>query len=209
MADPKNAKLFVNLGASQARRRLKGFGHGVRKVETAGNNHAVIIHTATGQHLRHAAREVAGLIPVRARMSDALGIQAGEQRRSRRAAHGIVVELREPQPARRQRIQVRRWNLATETAEVRPAQIVRKNQDDIGARIGVRRLSQADGQQGNDDEQYRPTRSHDALTDGQKSFQATRTFWLDCRRFRQRSRSLIVQHGQKAGLATYSVCFFR
>ncbi len=52
MADPKNAKLFVNLGASQARRRLKGFGHGVRKVETAGNNQAVIIHTATGQHLR-------------------------------------------------------------------------------------------------------------------------------------------------------------
>ncbi len=52
MADPKNAKLFVNLGASQARRRLKGFGHGVRKVETAGNDQAVIIHTATGQHLR-------------------------------------------------------------------------------------------------------------------------------------------------------------
>lgn len=51
MADPKNAKQFVNLGASQARRRLKGFGHGVRKVETAGNNQAVIIHTATGQHL--------------------------------------------------------------------------------------------------------------------------------------------------------------
>lgn len=46
MADSKNAKVFVNLGASQARRRLKGFGHGVRKVETAGNNQAVIIHTA-------------------------------------------------------------------------------------------------------------------------------------------------------------------
>ena len=47
-----NSKLFVNLGASQARRRLKGFGHGVCKVETAGNNKAVIIHTATGRHLR-------------------------------------------------------------------------------------------------------------------------------------------------------------
>ena len=47
-----NIKLFVNLGASQTRRRLKGFGHGVRKVETAGSNKAVIIHTATGQHLR-------------------------------------------------------------------------------------------------------------------------------------------------------------
>ena len=47
-----NGKLFVNLGASQARRRLKGFGHGVRKVETDDSNKAVIIHTATGQHLR-------------------------------------------------------------------------------------------------------------------------------------------------------------
>lgn len=52
MADPKGDKLFVNIGASQARRRLKGFGHGVRKVQTVGRNRAVVIHTATGQHLR-------------------------------------------------------------------------------------------------------------------------------------------------------------
>jgi len=51
MSEIKGAKLFVNLGASQARRRLKGFGHGVRKVQTAGRNQAVIIHTATGRHL--------------------------------------------------------------------------------------------------------------------------------------------------------------
>ena len=51
MSDPKGSHLYVNLGASQARRRLKGFGHGVRKVQTAGRNQAVIIHTATGQHL--------------------------------------------------------------------------------------------------------------------------------------------------------------
>lgn len=44
-------RLFVNLGASQTRRRLKGFGLGVQRVETAGNNKAVITHTATGQHL--------------------------------------------------------------------------------------------------------------------------------------------------------------
>ena len=50
MAD-LSSKLFVNLGASQTRRRLKGFGHGVRKVQTAGRNQAVIIHTASGQHL--------------------------------------------------------------------------------------------------------------------------------------------------------------
>jgi DNA transformation protein and related proteins len=52
MAEPKGDKLYVNLGASQVRRRLKGFGHGVRKVQTAGRNRAVIIHTARGQNLR-------------------------------------------------------------------------------------------------------------------------------------------------------------
>jgi hypothetical protein len=51
MAEPKGDKLVVNLGASQVRRRLKGFGHGVRKVQTAGINRAVIIHTARGRNL--------------------------------------------------------------------------------------------------------------------------------------------------------------
>lgn len=51
MAEPKGDKLFVNLGASQARRRLLGFGHGVRKVQTNGRNRAVILHTAYGRSL--------------------------------------------------------------------------------------------------------------------------------------------------------------
>ena len=51
MAEPKGDHLFVNVGASRARRRLKGFGHGVRKIQTAGKNKAVITHTATGRHL--------------------------------------------------------------------------------------------------------------------------------------------------------------
>lgn len=51
MPDIKGDKLYVNLGASQTRKRLKGFGHGVRKVETAGRNRAVIIHTALGHNL--------------------------------------------------------------------------------------------------------------------------------------------------------------
>jgi ubiquinone/menaquinone biosynthesis C-methylase UbiE len=51
MAEPKGDKLFVNLPASQVRRRLEGFGHGVRKVQSAGRNRAVIIHTAIGRHL--------------------------------------------------------------------------------------------------------------------------------------------------------------
>ncbi len=44
-------RLLVNLGASQTRKRLKGHGLGVKRVETAGNGQAVILHTATGRHL--------------------------------------------------------------------------------------------------------------------------------------------------------------
>ncbi len=52
MPDINGQRLYVNLGASQVRRRLKGFGHGVRKIQSAGKNRAVVIHTATGEHLR-------------------------------------------------------------------------------------------------------------------------------------------------------------
>ena len=55
MSDIKGYRLHVNLGASQVRRRLKGVGYGVRKVQSAGRGQAVIIHTATGQHLRDLA----------------------------------------------------------------------------------------------------------------------------------------------------------
>ena len=50
MADPKGSHLYVNVGASQARKRLKGFGHGVRKIQSVGRNQSVVIHTATGRH---------------------------------------------------------------------------------------------------------------------------------------------------------------
>ena len=43
--------LYVNLSASQTRKRLKGHGFGVKKVEAADRNQAVIIHTATREHL--------------------------------------------------------------------------------------------------------------------------------------------------------------
>ena len=59
MADPKGDHLFVNTAASEARRRLKGFGHGVRKIRSAGKKQAVIIHTATGRHLEELRAEFA------------------------------------------------------------------------------------------------------------------------------------------------------
>ena len=52
MGTVKGSRLYVGLSASQTRRRLRGHGFGVRKVETAGRNRAAILHTATGQHLR-------------------------------------------------------------------------------------------------------------------------------------------------------------
>lgn len=52
MSRVKGQQLRVPLSASQARRRLKGRGLGVRKVQSAGRNVAVVIHTATGDHLR-------------------------------------------------------------------------------------------------------------------------------------------------------------
>ena len=52
MTEIKGHRLHVKLGASQVRRWLKGLGYGVRKVESAGRGEAIIIHTATGQHLR-------------------------------------------------------------------------------------------------------------------------------------------------------------
>ena len=51
-AEKADAPLYVELAASQVRRRLKGHGFGVRKVFSNGKNRAVIIHTATGDHLR-------------------------------------------------------------------------------------------------------------------------------------------------------------
>jgi hypothetical protein len=55
IGDPKGARLYVDLSASQVRRRLEKFGHGVRKVQSAGKGRAVVIHTATGQHLEELA----------------------------------------------------------------------------------------------------------------------------------------------------------
>jgi hypothetical protein len=52
MKTVKGYRLIVELNPSQVRRRLKGHGFGVRKVESAGSRRAVIIHTATGEHRR-------------------------------------------------------------------------------------------------------------------------------------------------------------
>jgi hypothetical protein len=52
MSDVKGERLYVSLSASQTRRRVKGLGYGIRKVQSVGRNESVIIHTATGEHRR-------------------------------------------------------------------------------------------------------------------------------------------------------------
>jgi hypothetical protein len=50
MTEIKGDRLYVNLSANQTRRRLKGYGFGIKKIYSDGKDRAVIIHTATGQH---------------------------------------------------------------------------------------------------------------------------------------------------------------
>jgi hypothetical protein len=63
MAKTTTDKLYVNLSASQVRKRLKGHGLGVKKVESAGRNQAAILHTATGGHLRELQALLSDIMP--------------------------------------------------------------------------------------------------------------------------------------------------
>jgi DNA transformation protein and related proteins len=63
MKQYKGDRLYVNLGPTQTKRRLKGHGFGVKKVQGDGRNRAVIIHTATGEHLAQLKRLFADVMP--------------------------------------------------------------------------------------------------------------------------------------------------
>lgn len=99
MATPKGDKLFVNLGPSQARRRLKGFGHGVRKVQSAGSNRAVIIHTATGQHLSELEQQFrdVGFSTVEFELPNAVAAALSEDAAD--AASGQIGKAESPSPS--------------------------------------------------------------------------------------------------------------
>ena len=62
MAEPAGDRLYVALPASEVRRRLQRFGHGVRKVHSAGRNRAAIIHTATGRNLDELKAQFADVV---------------------------------------------------------------------------------------------------------------------------------------------------
>lgn len=52
MPRAKSQTLFINLSVAKVRRRLKEQRIGVKKVSSAGRNQAMVVHTATGEHLR-------------------------------------------------------------------------------------------------------------------------------------------------------------
>ena len=80
--------------------------------------------------------QVAGVtfeLPVLHHVPDArlMRIEAGEQRGTRGAAAGRVVELREPQAALCQRVQIRRVDLAAVATDVGKAHVIGKNVNNV------------------------------------------------------------------------------
>ncbi|OQC18217.1 MAG: hypothetical protein BWX70_03550 [Verrucomicrobia bacterium ADurb.Bin070] len=67
-------------------------------------------------------------------------IKSGQQRGARRTAPSRIVKLREADAVRRQRVEVRRADLAAVTPDVGKPHIIRKDHDDVGLR---RRLCRA------------------------------------------------------------------
>lgn len=63
MARPTTYALDVNLSASQTRKRLKGYGFGVKKVQASDRNQSMIIHTATGEHRQELESLFADVMP--------------------------------------------------------------------------------------------------------------------------------------------------
>ena len=51
MSKQPTFQIKLNLSASQARKRLKGHGFGVKEIQATDRNQSVITHTATGEHL--------------------------------------------------------------------------------------------------------------------------------------------------------------
>ena len=63
MTKTETYALYVNLSASQTRKRLKGYGFGVKKVEATDRNQAVILHTATREHRQELESLFADVLP--------------------------------------------------------------------------------------------------------------------------------------------------
>jgi hypothetical protein len=69
---------------------------------------------------------------VHAGVADLLTMEASQERRSRRAADGVVIELPEAEALGRELVEMRGGDLAAVAAKIGPAEIVGQNDDDIG-----------------------------------------------------------------------------
>lgn len=63
MKEYRGYRLYVNLGPSRVRRRLRGHGFGVKVVQSAGTDRALIIHTATGSQRKRLERLFVDVLP--------------------------------------------------------------------------------------------------------------------------------------------------
>ena len=89
-----------------------------------GDGRVVQVTLVGGVGVRHRVRHVADAGLVR--------VQTRQQRRPRRAAAGRVVHLGEAQPALGKRIERRRGYLRSVTPEIREAEVVGQDHDDVG-----------------------------------------------------------------------------
>jgi len=108
---------------------LAGHGGAIpRGAQDFGNGHAAVAEVPP----------VARLLPVGDHVADAglVRIQPGQQRSAGGAAAARIIELCEPQPARRQLIQVGSGNFPAITTDIREPHIIHQNDRDIRARRG-------------------------------------------------------------------------
>ena len=116
-------------------------------------------HLANGDTLL----EILRFVPAVTSMSNLLAVQSRQERGPSRTTDGVVIELREPQSVTGQRVNVRRVDLAAVAADVRPAQIIRHYEDDIGTFGGGLIRSLKRQRAGDDHNSYQRDSDHDVV----------------------------------------------
>jgi len=98
-----------------------------RRPQHLGDGHAATVEAALVARLALVLGHVADARLVR--------VETGQQRGARRAAARGVIELREAQAVRRERVEIRRRNLAAVAAEVGEAHVIHEDDDDVRPRL--------------------------------------------------------------------------
>ena len=149
----------------------------VGAIKTIGQRHAVDVPLARvvgpiahrPEHLRKQLRPFrtyagsAALHTWHRIPADLLGVIARQDGRPRRPAPRGIIELREPQSAGRQPVQVRRPDLAAIATQIRVAQVIGHDDDNIGTRRTSRWIGSGwsrPGQQRGQDGHQRAGRCH-------------------------------------------------